>query len=49
MKADDCYWAKVFRREALQYDKVGKEILCKYKKVRVDSKTVKLVRDAVDA
>lgn len=49
MNDDDCYWAKVFRREALQYDKVGKEILCKYKKVRVDSKTVKLVRDAVDA
>lgn len=44
MKADDCYWARVFRREALQYKKIGDAILSTYKKVRVDSKTVKLVR-----
>lgn len=44
MNDDDGYWARVFRREALQYDKVGKEILCKYKRVKVDSHTIKLVR-----
>ena len=44
MKADDSYWARVFRREALQYKKTGDAILSTYKRVRVDSHTIKLVR-----
>ena len=44
MKADDSYWARVFRREALQYQKVGEAILSTYKRVRVDGHTIKLVR-----
>ena len=44
MNNDDGYWARVFRREALQHQKVGETILATYKRVRVDSNTVKLVR-----
>lgn len=44
MNNDDSYWARVFRREALQYKKVGEAILSTYKMVKVDSYTIKLVR-----
>lgn len=44
MNNDDSYWARVFRREALQYQKVGETILTTHKRVRVDSHTIKLVR-----
>ena len=39
------YWAKVFRKEALQYSHIGRAILADYKRVKTDEKTIKLVRN----